>query len=129
MNLSKKTLAIIGGVAGLAGLGWLLTRVKAQPEILEVTVKSNPINTIILVDDQLEITTPTTLTLKPGIHKFSAVPKSPDLTVTYGFNYWQANGKAISYEPTIQVKITKSTVITAQYMIIASGRYPATLPI
>jgi len=127
--LNKKAVAVIGGVAGILGLGWLLSRVKAQPETIEVTLRANPIRTVMLVDDQIEVTTPKTLTMKPGIHKFSAVPKTPDLLVTYGFNYWQANGKAISYEPTVQVKITKPAVITAQYMIVASGRYSATLPI
>lgn len=124
----RKKLAVLGGIAGLLGLSWLIIKTH-EPQVVEVSIKSNPLETIILVDDQLEVTTPQTLLLKPGIHKFSAIPKTPDLIVTYGFDYWHAKGKAISYEPTIQVKITKPAVITAQYMIIASGRYPATLPI
>jgi len=33
MSLSKKAVAVIGGVAGLVGLGWLISRVVAKPSV------------------------------------------------------------------------------------------------
>jgi len=123
-ELSKKAVLAIGGLVTAVGLGWLITRAKGQPQTVQVSIKSNPIRTIILVDGKTEVTTPQVILLKPGLHKFNAISVSPDLLVTYGFNYWQVNGRAISYAPTIELNIRESMVLTAQYMMVEAGRYP-----
>jgi len=125
-ELSKKAALVIGGLAAAVGLGWLITRTKAQPQNVQVSLKSNPIRTVILVDGATEVTTPQIILLKSGVHKFAAIPVSPDFLVIYGFNYWQANGRAISYSPSVELNIVGPTVLTAQYMMIEAGRYPIT---
>ena len=127
--MGKKALAVIGGVGATLGLAWLISRVKAKPETLQVQVQSNPIKTILLIDDKVEVATPATLTMKPGVHKFSAVPKSPDLMITYGFHYWEANHQPISNKPTVELDLRKPATLTAQYRMVEGGRYPSTLPI
>lgn len=122
--MSKKAaLAVGGAILAAAGLGWLITQAKAKPTLIPVTVTSNPIKTILLIDSQ-EIETPTQLNLTRGQHTFIAVPKSPDLVVLYGFDRWTQDGKTISYQTKTTLTITTPTTITAQYMIAESGRYP-----
>jgi hypothetical protein len=121
--MSKKAALAIGGtLAATLGIGWLIRKAAAKP-IVPVTITANPIRTILLVDGQ-EIETPTKLNLSPGQHTFIAVPKSPDLVVLYGFDRWTINGKTVSYNTKITPIITAPALITAQYMIAESGRYP-----
>jgi len=126
--MSKKAVAVIGGIAGVVGLGWLISRALAKPAV-PVTLTSNPIRTILLIDDKTEVATPNRITLTKGKHRFAAVPKSPDLLIAYGFDKWAVNRQTVSYEPTVELNIIKPAVITAQYMMVESGRYPATLPL
>jgi hypothetical protein len=120
--MSKKAVAVVGGVAGLVGLGWLITRAKAK-QAVPVTVMSNPIRTILLIDGQ-EVETPAHISLTLGQHRFAAAPKSPNLVVLYGFDRWTVNGKTVSYGTTATINITAPATVTAQYMIAQSGRYP-----
>lgn len=120
----NKAAAIVGGVAGALGLGFLIHRALAKPTLVEVQVVANPGKTVILIDDTIEVTTPKTIQLKPGKHKFAAVPTTPDLLVTYGFNCWTVNGIAVGFLPTATINITQSCRVTAQFTIIQSGVYP-----
>lgn len=120
--MSKKAVAVIGGIAGLVGLGWLIGRAVAKPT-LQVALNSHPIRTVLLIDDKL-VDTPKTIMLTRGKHKFSAVPKSPDLTLTYGFYKWVINGVTVSYNPTLEINITKPTIITAMFKVTEAGIYP-----
>lgn len=120
----KKEIAIIGGSLGaIIGLGLLISKVRAARAI-PVTITSHPITTAILVDDRIEIVTPKTIMLAPGKHKFSAVSKSPDLYLIYGFRSWKINGRVISYERTARINITKPSVVTANFLTVESGVYP-----
>jgi hypothetical protein len=121
--MDKKTVAVIGGIAGLIGLGWLVSKVSAKPTV-QVALTSKPIRTIILVDDKLEVATPATVKLQKGKHKFAAVPKSPDLTLTYGFHKWTENGYTVSHNTTAEINITRPTTITANFLVTQSGVYP-----
>jgi hypothetical protein len=121
--MDKKTVAVIGGIAGLIGLGWLVSKVSAKPTV-QVALTSKPIRTIILVDDKLEVATPATVKLQKGKHKFAAVPKSPDLTLTYAFHSWTMNGQVASHNRTIEIDITNPTTITANFIVSQSGIYP-----
>jgi len=123
MSLSKKAVAVIGGVAGLVGLGWLISRVVAKPSV-QVVVQSYPIRTILFIDNKYEVATPVTLTMKRGLHKFSAVTKSPDLRLTYGFYKWAMNGVTVSHNPTVEINITKPAIITAMFRVTQAGIYP-----
>jgi len=120
--MNKKAVVIIGGIAGLAGLGWLISRVAAKP--VQVYLTSKPIRTIILVDGKELVTTPKTIALSKGKHKFSAVPKSPDLVLTYGFRCWTVNGYPVSYNTIAEINITQPTTITANFLVTESGIYP-----
>jgi len=120
--LSKKAVAVIGGIAGLVGLGWLISRAIAKPSVL-VTLSSYPIRTVILVDDKL-IEAPKTISLTKGKHKFSAVTKSPDLMLTYGFYKWAMNGVTVSHNPTVEINIIKPAIITAMFRVTQAGIYP-----
>lgn len=124
--MNKKWLAALGiGAAGAAFFAWLAGRAGAKP-LSEVLLKSNPVNTVILVDDKYEVATPQVLKLPNGWHTFKAVTKTPNyLTVTYGLDYWTLNGKAVSYNERVMVNITGPTAITAQYRLYQAGRYPS----
>jgi len=122
----KKAVAVVGGIAGLVGLvglGWLISRAVAKPSV-QVALQSHPIRTILLIDDKIEVATPRTIALTKGRHKFSAVTKSPDLTLTYSFQKWLINGATISHNPIIEINITRPTTITAKYMVSEAGIYP-----
>jgi len=121
--MNKKAVAVVGGVAGLVGLGWLVSRALAKPTV-QVALTSKPIPTVILVDDKLEVATPKILSLPKGTHKFAAVPKSPDLVLTYAFRSWTLNGQVASHSPTAQINITKPAVVTANFLVSQSGVYP-----
>jgi len=121
--MSKKAVVIIGGIAGLVGLGWLISRVAAKPA-LQVQLTSKPIQTIILVDGKELVTTPKTITLTKGTHRFAAVTKSPDLVLTYGFISWTVNGSLASLNSVADINITKPTTITANFIVSESGVYP-----
>jgi len=123
MSLNKKAVAVVGGIAGLVGLGWLISRVAAKPTV-QVSLTSKPIRTIILVDDKQLVATPKTIKLTKGKHRFAAVPKSPDLVLTYGFHSWTINGQVASHNPTAEINITHPTVITANFLVTQSGVYP-----
>jgi len=118
----KAAIAVGGAVAAAVGLGWLMTRAKAKPAV-SVTVTSNPIRTILLIDG-LEVETPARVNLTPGQHTFAAAPKSPDLVVLYGFDRWTLNGQTVSRSTTVTLNITSPATITTQYRIAESGRYP-----
>ena len=118
--MSKKAVAVVGGIAGIA---YLISRVAAKPTV-QVALTSKPIRTIILVDDKLEVATPKTITLTKGKHTFAAVPKSPDLVLTYAFHSWTLNGQVASHSPTAQINITKPAVVTANFLVSQSGVYP-----
>jgi len=121
--MNKKAVAVVGGVAGALGIAYLVSRALAKPTV-QVALTSKPIPTIILVDDKLEVATPKTITLTKGKHTFAAVPKSPDLFLTYAFRSWTLNGEVASYSPTAQINITKPTVVTANFLVSQSGIYP-----
>ena len=121
--MSKKAVAVVGGIAGLVGLGWLISRVAAKPTV-QVALTSKPIRTIILVDDKELVTTPKTIALTKGTHKFAAVSKSPDLVLTYGFHSWTVNGYPLSHNTTLEVNITQPTTLTANFLVTQSGIYP-----
>jgi hypothetical protein len=121
--MSKKAIALVGGIVGLVGLGWLISRVGAKPTV-QVALTSKPIRTIILVDDKQLVATPKTITLPKGKHTFAAVPKSPDLVLTYAFHSWTLNGQVASHNPTAQINITHPTTITANFLVTQSGIYP-----
>jgi len=121
--MTKKTIAVIGGIAGLVGLAWLISKVSAKPSV-QVYLTSNPIRTIILVDDKELVTTPKTIALTKGKHKFAAIPKSPDLILTYGFISWTVNGYPASLNSVAEINITKPTRITANFIVSESGIYP-----
>jgi hypothetical protein len=123
MSLNKKAVAVVGGIAGLVGLGWLISRALAKPTV-QVALTSKPIPTMILVDDKQLVATPKTITLTKGKHTFAAVPKSPDLVLTYAFRSWTLNGQVASYSPTAQINITKPAVVTANFLVSQSGIYP-----
>ena len=91
---------------------------------VQVALNSNPIRTVLLIDDKIEVVTPKTIPLTKGRHKFAATPKSPDLMLTYGFDKWTINRQVASYEPTIEINITKPTTLIANYLVIESGVYP-----
>jgi hypothetical protein len=121
--MSKKAIALVGGIVGLVGLGWLISRVGAKPTV-QVALTSKPIRTIILVDDKQLVATPKTIALPKGKHTFAAVPKSPDLVLTYAFHSWTLNGQVASHSPTAQINITKPAVVTANFLVSQSGVYP-----
>jgi len=123
MSLNKKAVAVIGGIAGLVGLGWLISRVGAKPTV-QVFLTSKPIRTIILVDGKELVATPKAIALTKGTHKFATVPKSPDLVLTYAFRSWTLNGQVASHSPTAQINITKPAVVTANFLVSQSGIYP-----
>ena len=123
MSLNKKAVAVIGGVAGALGIAYLISRVAAKPTV-QVTLTSKPIPTIILVDGKNLIATPKTIRLTKGKHTFAAVPKSPDLMLTYGFHSWTANGEVASHNPTMEINITHPATITANFLVTQSGIYP-----
>jgi len=123
MSLNKKAVAVVGGIAGLAGLAYLISRVAAKPTV-QVALTSKPIRTIILVDGKDLVATPKTITLTKGKHTFAAVPKSPDLVLTYGFYGWTINGYAVSHNTITEINITKPTTITANFLVTQSGIYP-----
>jgi len=123
MCLNKKAVAVAGGIAGLVGLGWLVSRGAAKPQ-MQVTLTSKPIPTVILVDDTELVTTPKTIRLSKGKHKFAAVPTSPDLVLTYGFHAWTINGQVASYNTTTEINVTQHSLITANFLVSESGVYP-----
>jgi hypothetical protein len=127
--LNKKVLAVAGGIAGIAGLGWLITRALAKPSY-PVTLTSNPIRTAILVDDKALVPTPKTITLTRGTHIFKAVPKSPDLLLTYQIDKWVVNGRTVASDtPTLTLNITGPSKIRLDYMLAEAGVNPiVTLP-
>jgi len=120
--MNKKAVAVVGGVAGALGLAYLVSRALAKPTV-QVALTSKPIPTVILVDDKL-VATPKILSLPKGTHKFAAVPKSPDLVLTYAFRSWTLNGQVASHSPTAQINITKPAVVTANFLVSQSGIYP-----
>jgi len=120
-NLSKKAVAVIGGIAGLVGLGYLIAR--AIKPTFQVALHSRPVRTILLIDN-IEVATPKTIRLTKGKHRFSAVTKSPDLMLTYGFYKWVINGVTVSHNPTLEINITAPTVITAMFTVTQAGIYP-----
>jgi len=123
MSLNKKAVAVVGGIAGLVGLGWLISRVAAKPTV-QVFLTSKPIWTVILVDGKELVTTPKTIALTKGRHKFAAVPQSPDLVLTYGFHSWAVNGYPVSHNTITEINITQPTTITANFLVTESGVYP-----
>jgi len=123
MSLNKKAVAVIGGIAGVVGLGWLISRSLAKPAV-PVTLTSNPIRTILLIDDKTEVATPNRITLTKGKHRFAAMPKSPDLTLTYGFRSWTVNRHIASYNPIMEIDIAQPTLIKANFLVSESGVYP-----
>lgn len=123
-EILNKAAAVVGGVAATLGVGFLIHRALAKPPLVEVKLTANPVKTAILIDDKIEVTTPRTIQLKPGKHKFAAVPTTPDLYITYGFNSWTKNGITISHQPTAIINITQPCRITAQFTIIEAGIYP-----
>lgn len=127
--MSKKAAAAVIGLTALGVVGLaLLSKAKAQSTSVQVQLYSNPIPTILAVDG-VEVETPAKINLSPGLHTFAAVPKSPDLLVTYGFDKWQNNGVLVSYDSTAKINITGPCLITAQYMMIeATVNSPASLP-
>ena len=124
MSLNKKATVVIGGIAGAIGLGWLISRMLAKPPTVQVALTSKPIRTIILVDDKELVTTPKTIGLTRGKHKFAAVPKSPDLVLTYGFYNWTVNGYPVSHNTITEINITQPTTIMANFLVTQSGIYP-----
>ena len=121
--MNKKAAAAVGvGIAATLAFGYLVTRAKAE-QVVPVSVNANPIKTVLLIDGY-EVETPIRVNLKPGKHTFTAVPKSPNLVVLYGFDRWTVNGQTISYSTVAAINITGPATITAQYMIAESGRYP-----
>jgi hypothetical protein len=121
--MSKKAVAVVGGIAGVAGIAYLISRVAAKPTV-QVALTSKPIRTVILVDGKDLVATPKTITLTKGKHTFAAVPKSPDLVLTYAFHSWTLNGQVASHSPTAQINITKPAVVTANFLVSQSGVYP-----
>jgi len=121
--MSKKAVAIIGGVAALVGLGWLISRVSAKPSV-QVLLTSKPIRTVILVDNKELVTTPKTIALTKGKHRFATVTKSPDLVLTYGFISWTVDGFPASLNSVTEINITKPTTIMANFIVSESGIYP-----
>jgi len=120
----NKTAAVIGGVGATLGIGFLIFRALAKPKLVEVQLRANPVKTVILIDNMIEVTTPKTIQLKPGTHKFAAVPTTPNLHITYGFDKWTVNGAAVSYSPTAILNITSPCRITAQFLMVEAGIYP-----
>lgn len=121
--MNKKAVAVVGGIAGLVGLGWLISRVVTKPAV-QVFLTSKPIRTVILVDDKEYVTTPKTIGLSSGKHKFAAVPQSPDLVLTYGFRSWTVNGYTVSHDTITEINITQPMLISANFLVSESGVYP-----
>jgi len=119
----KAKLAVGGLIIGAGALTIYSLFFRPKPTV-KVALNSNPIRTVILVDDRIEVVTPKTITLTPGKHKFSAVSKSPNLQITYSFHKWTINGKIVSYQPTDIITITRPSVITANFLVVESGIYP-----
>ena len=115
--------AVGGLILGSGALAIYNIFFRPKPTV-QVTLNSNPIHTVLLVDDKIEVATPKTVNLTKGKHKFTAIPKSPDLTLTYGFDKWTINRQVAGYQPTIETNITKPVTLTAQYIVIESGVYP-----
>ena len=122
MDTKGKVAVGVGALALLGLVGVSVAKAQASKPIT-VTVKANPIRTVMLVDNR-EVPTPATIQLSPGVHRFAVVSQSPDLVVLYGFHKWQANGRTVGYDPTVTLKIVGPTVLTAQYIIKEAGRYP-----
>lgn len=123
--VNKAVAAAVGVAAGLTVLGALSAAARAQVPKLQVAVMSNPIRTKILVDDVVEVTTPKTLVLSKGVHTFKAVAKSPDTLLTYQFDKWTVNGRAVAYDtPVLRLNVVGECEISAEYMLAASGVYP-----
>lgn len=120
----NKVAAVVGGVAATLGVGFLIHRALAKPKLVKVQLTANPVKTVILIDDMIEVTTPRTIQLKPGTHKFAAVPTTPNLHITYGFDKWTVNGYAVSYSPTAIINITSPCRITAEFLMVEAGIYP-----
>jgi len=123
VSLSKKAGVVIGGIAGLVGLGWLISRVAAKPAV-PVYLMSKPIRTFILVDDKELVATPQKISLTKGKHRFAAVSKSPDLVLIYGFHSWAVNGYTVSHNTITEINITQPATITANFLVTESGVYP-----
>lgn len=122
---NKAVAAAVGIGAALTALGVLFSAARAQPAAINVAVMSNPIRTKILVDNRLEVTTPKTLILSPGVHTFAAVAKSPDTLVTYQLDRWTVNGEAVAYDsPTLRLNVTGPCEIRAEYTLARAGRGP-----
>jgi hypothetical protein len=131
LDSKTKAVAAIAIIGAGAGALFLISQARAQASKtapVQIQIQSNPIPTILSVDG-VEIETPATIMLSPGVHTFAAVPKSPDLLITYGFDKWQLNGVTVGYMTTTQINITGPSVITAQFMMIEAGvNSPAALP-
>jgi hypothetical protein len=123
--MGAKALILIGGAAAAVGIAALLLRTKAYAA-MQVSIISNPIPTKLMIDGKL-VDTPATVALAPGVHSFAAVPQSPDITVTWGFDRWTINGKTVSYAALTSLNITEPCTIKAEYTIAQSGRYPLVL--
>ncbi len=125
MSLDRKAVAVIGGIAGVVGLGWLVSKALAKPPTVPVALTSNPIRTVMLIDDKFEVATPKTIHLTGGTHKFKASMKSPDLLLTYQIDKWVVNGKTVATDTdTLTIEIKKPTTIRLDYMLADSGVSP-----
>jgi len=116
-------LLVGGAIIGSSALFIYNLFFRPKPTV-QVALNSNPTRTIILVDGKIEVATPKTIALCPGKHRFTAMPKSPDLLVTYGFDKWTVNRQTVSYEPTVEINITRPLILTAQFIVVESGIYP-----
>jgi hypothetical protein len=87
----------------------------------QIELNTNPSLSAKISIDGHVYTSPTTVSLKPGQHTFSAISQVAggpmDQYVTYAFNCWRINGKCVSYMPTALLAITGSLTVTAQYML------------
>lgn len=121
-----KAAYIIGGLFGLAGLAFIVSRVTAGrlEGKAEVTLAANPINAVVLVDDKYEVATPIKLYLTPGIHKFAAPPKTSGLQITFLFDRWELNGQPVSYSNPAVIQISEKSTLVAQYTLAEAGIYP-----
>jgi len=128
MSLAEKPSPLakvaLGGL--LLGSGALLIYNLLRPwkPTVKVTLNSNPIRTVVLIDDKIEVATPKTIALTKGKHKFSAISITPDLMLTYGFHKWTINGITVSHNPTTQLNIPRPCIITANFMVTEAGIYP-----
>jgi hypothetical protein len=115
---------VVGGLI-LGGAALVIYNVFFRPKpTVKVMVSSYPIPTRILVDDKIEVSTPQTLLLTPGKHKFTVASQSMNMFLTYAFHKWIVNGTVVSHDTSAILNLSQPTTVTARFLVSEAGLAP-----